>query len=242
MRNPLSKTVACWQTDQMKQTHQFAQLLLLAAVVLATPLGAQDQPAPNLVTQGRGAPGGVLRMYLARSLFAEGMAGKDALSVLNAARLAASVTLTDTPRTRETTPDAATATSPPSTPTDMFDTAASLAAGDDGLMDLIDASRREAGFAPLTNVVSSQSALVSNGTETWPQPFFGASLAEVAILGDGNGNLDMSITDGNGNLVCRDVGPSDMAYCSFFPAVNGTFQITVQNTEGAANTYLLLTN
>ena len=109
-------------------------------------------------------------------------------------------------------------------------------------MDLVDASRREAGFAPLTNVVSTQSTLPSNGQDAWPQPFFGTSLAEVAILGDGVSNLDLTVTDANGHLVCRDVGPSDTSYCSFFPAQNGMFHITVQNSGAAANTYVLLTN
>ena len=226
----------------MKHVSRFVRIALLAFLFPAAPSWAQDPPAPNLVTQGRGAPGGVLRMVLARFLYTQGLVSKDTLSVLNAARLAASVTLTDTPRTKTETDDEATALSPPPPQPDMFDAAANLATGDEALMDIVDASRREAGFAPLTNVISTQSTLQSNDQDAWPQPFFGTSLAEVAILGDSTGNLDLTVTDANGHLICRDVGPSDTSYCSFFPAQNGVFLITVQNTGAAANTYLLLTN
>ena len=215
-------------------------LFLLAAL---SPAAAQDQPVPNLTTAGRDAPGGVARMFAAHQLYALGLANKDPLTVLNAARLAASVTLTDTARPHETagTPSK-TGAAKPTSPAEMFATATTLAAENDALLDLIDASRREAPFIPLTTVVSSKSSFAGEETDVWPVPFYGAALAEVAILGNGTSNLDLKISDENGNPVCQDVGPADTAYCSFYPAQNGSFLITVSNAGPAANGYLLLTN
>lgn len=217
--------------------------ILLAALTPMTPTMAQDQPKPNLTPIGSGTQGGVARMVMAHQLYALGQANKDPLTVLNAARLAASVTLTDTARAHETTGDAtATVPSNPTTPAQMFDTATTLAAENETLLDLVDASRREASFVPLTGAVSSTSSLAKAQTDTWQVPFFGVSLAELAILGDGTSNLDLHVSDDQGNPVCQDIGPSDTAYCSFYPAQNGTFLITVTNTGRDANTYLLLTN
>ncbi len=220
---------------------RYFPLILLAA--LASPTTAQDIPAPNLATEGKGTQGGVARLVLARQLYAFGRANKDPLTVLNAARLAASVTPTDTPRAKETTGDASATAAPDiARHTQMFDTAAGLAAENEGLLDLIDISRREAAFAPVTGVVITTSTLTAAQTETWPVPFFGASLAELAIIGDGSGNLDLAVTDDFGNQICQDTGPADTAYCSFYPAQNGTFKIIVENTSSTANTYHLLTN
>ena len=219
------------------------RLIILVLLAALSPAMAQDQPPPNLATFGRGSPGGVARMVLAHQLYSLGTANKDPLTVLNAARLATSVTLTDTARPHETAGDAAKTTAAnPITPAEMFAKATTLAAENEALLDLIDASRREASFTPLTNVVSSKSSFAGEETDTWPVAFFGASLAEVAILGDGTSNLDLKISDENGNPVCQDIGPSDTAYCSFFPAQNGTFLITVSNAGPASNSYLLLTN
>jgi hypothetical protein len=245
LRNPLSKAVACCQKDrQPLQDHRMTrQLALILLAALASPATAQDLANPNYTTEGKGTPGGVARLVLSHQLYALGIANKDPLTVLNAARLAASVSATDTPRAKETTGDAtATAASNPTTPAQMFDTAATLAAENDALLDLIDTSRREATFTPLTGVVSTTTTLPATQSDTWSVPFFGASLAELAIIGDSSGNLDLMVTDEAGSPICLDIGPAHTAYCSFYPAENGTFKIIVQNTSNAANTYLLLTN
>lgn len=219
------------------------RLLLSLAIALGAPAIAQDQPAANLTTKGQGAQGGVARLVLAHQLYALGRANKDPLTVLNAARLAASVTLTDTPRTHETSGDPAPiAATNTATPANMFEIATTLAAENEALLDLIDASSQELNFAPLATAISTASTLTPMQSDIWPQPFYGASLAEIAILADENSNLDLKVADEHGNLVCQDIGPSDTAYCSFYPAQNGTFLITISNTGTSANSYLLLTN
>lgn len=219
------------------------RLCLILLCTVALPAAAQDQPAPNFAAEGQGLPGGVERIAFAQHLYALGLANKDALTVLNAARLAASVTLNDTPRAHETTGDTAEIAAVAAlSPAQMFDSAASLAAQDEGLLDLIDASKREATFTPIISVVSTASTLAAAQTDAWPLLFFGGSLAEVAILGGLSGTLDLQVTDENGNLVCKGAGASAVAYCGFYPVANGIFIVSVTNSASAAITYQLLTN
>lgn len=220
--------------------------LRLCLVLLATfagPAIAQDLPAPNLASQGSGTQGGVARIALAYQLYALGIANKDALTVLNAARLAASVTLTDTPRAKVSTGNpTGTAALIPLSADLMFDMAVTLATQDDALLDFIDASKREANFTPLVSVVSTASGLAPAQSDAWPVSFFGGSLAELAILGGTSGSLELLVTDANGNPACIGVGATLGAYCSFYPADNGTFMVSVINKDTAEIAYILLTN
>ena len=219
------------------------RLIPLMLLISLSPAAAQDQPPPNIANAGQGTEGGVARLVFAHQLYAWGVPNKDALAVLNAARIAASVTLTEAVRSPEPPPDTATASAlPPITPDVMFDRAATLAAENETLLDLIDASRREVAYAPATVAISSTSTIPKAQAQTWALPFYGEALAEVAFIGNGNSNLDLKVTDENGNLVCQDVGPQDTAYCSFFPAQSGAFLITVNNVGADTNTYMLLTN
>ena len=107
-------------------TRQFLLILLATQ----SPAWAEDRHAPNLMASGSGTQGGVARAFLSRQLYALGQANKDTITVLNAARLAASVTLLDTPRAHETAGDPASITAPnPITAAQMFDTAAALEIG-----------------------------------------------------------------------------------------------------------------
>lgn len=161
---------------------------LAFVILLATlsPAMAQDQPPPNLTTAGQGTQGGVARLFLSHQLFALGTAAKDPLTVLNAARLAASVTRTETTRAPDTAHEInAAAVQQPTSPADMFAAATTLAAENETLLDLIDTVRRETNYAPATVAVGSVGTISPAATQTWPVPFYGATLAEVAILETG---------------------------------------------------------
>lgn len=72
--------------------------------------------------------------------------------------------------------------------------------------------------------------------------FRGGDLAEVAIVGDGDTDLDLYVYDENGNLVGSDTDYSDNCYVSFYPKWTGSFKILVINRGSVYNRYLLLTN
>ncbi len=124
----------------------------------------------------------------------------------------------------------------------MLDAAPTFAVANEAILDLTDAFRREVPFVPVTNVVGTNSSVGSDETKTRPLPFFGASLAQVAMPGSANSNLNLNISDENGSLICQDVGPSDTTCYSFVPARNGMFQITVTNTGPATNSYVIAPN
>ena len=266
----------------------------LAAAALASvalPALSQDKSGPNLgPAAADAAPGGAATMGLAQELYALGSSQGDAVTVLAAAKLAASVDLAaaepaaldparivfaegddqetlrkkaapaaapaaPAPMMNDGTPRAAakatffTATSDeegaseaPVTAEEMFAKARELAADDETVLGLIDDALAEGARGRVGGAVEWLSRLPSGQTDVWEIPFYGNSYAEVAIVGDGDANLDVAVTDENGNVICYDVSWSDKLYCDWTPAWDGYFYVTVQNMGGSRNSYYLLTN
>jgi hypothetical protein len=264
-------------------------LATTAIVALTLPALAQDKSGPNAGTPAEGAaPGGAATMGLAQELYAVGVAQGDAVTVLAAAKMAASVEVTTAepaaldpakvtvaegettfakkaapaaapaapaPMMNDGTPRAAakasffSATSDeegaadgPVTAEAMFAKAKELAAGDDALLGVIDDAMAETGRGRIGGAVSWLSRLPAGSVDVWEVPFYGNSYAEIAVVGDGDANLDVMVTDENGNVFCYDVSWSDSLYCDFTPAWDGYFYVTVENVGGVRNSYYLMTN
>lgn len=130
----------------------------------------------------------------------------------------------------------------PATAEAMFAKAKELAADDEAVLGLIDDAMAEGSRGRIGGSVEWLSRLPSGQTDVWEIPFYGNSYAEVAIVGDGDANLDVAVTDENGNVICYDVSWSDKLYCDWTPAWDGYFYVTVQNMGGSRNSYYLLTN
>ncbi|WP_374646521.1 hypothetical protein [Tabrizicola sp.] len=272
---------------QKRLSLALATTAMLAA--LSLPLLAEDKSGANVGPSAEGtAPGGATTMGLAQELYATGVAQGDAITVLAAAKLAASVEATTAepaaldpakvafaeggqesfrkkaapaapaapaPMMNDGSPRAAgkatffTATSEdegaadaPVTADAMFAKAKELAAGDEALLGLIDDAMAEGSRGRIGGAVQWLSRLPAGQTDVWEVPFYGNSYAEVAIVGDGDADLDVAVTDGNGNVICYDVSWSDKLYCDFTPAWDGYFYVTVQNMGGVRNSYYLMTN
>lgn len=217
-----------------------AGALILA--LMAGPAPAQD--GPNVEGTGTGQRGGVAQILLAADLFALGLAQQDALTVLAAARLAGRVDVAEVARDRVTTGGeaAAPAAGGPATAAQMLAAAQALAGEDPLMLDLLAEVGAEVARDRVGGAVRSLAALPPGATDAWTLPFYGQSLAEVAILGNGGGNLDLRVTDEGGQVLCQDLGPADRAYCDFVPARTGYFIITVDNRGPGHNAYHLLTN
>lgn len=258
-----------------------------ALVALSIPAVAEDAKGPNIGATAEGAaPGAAATMSLAQDLYALGVAQGDALTVLAAAKLAASVEVTEGtagaldpatiifdqedllhkgafPAGPPKLPDAemadagrtasvvtlSTATSEdngasdaPVTADQMFATALELAGDDDVLIGLIEDAMAEGSRGRIGGAVEWLSRLPAGQTDVWEIPFYGNSYAEIAVLGDGDADLDIAVTDENGNVICYDVSYSDRVYCDWTPAWDGYFYVTVQNIGGSRNSYYLLTN
>lgn len=82
----------------------------------------------------------------------------------------------------------------------------------------------------------------ANSTDIFYIRFYGGELAEVALKGDGDTDLDLYIYDENGNLIDSDTGYSDACYASWQPKWTGTFKIKVKNRGDIYNEYALITN
>lgn len=231
-----------------------ALLLLLASL----PARAEEKKPPNLNTAATGTKGSVAQLALAQELYALGLARKDPVSVLAAAKLATAIEMkpveqkkatsgtaiagqTDGPEVKDGSALNDRAGGPPDAAT-MLASARALSGEDEVLAGLIEDILLEAARARASGANSTLSNLAAGQTDTWDVPFFGDSYAEIAVLGDGGANLDVLITDENGNTICYDVGWSDRIFCDFVPAWNGYFTVSVQNNGTRRNSYLLLTN
>lgn len=269
----------------------FALLIATTAIAATTlPALAQDKSGPNLgAVASDAAPGGAATMGLAQDLYALGAAQSDALTVLAAAKLAASVDLASAepaaldpakiafaegdqetlrkkaapaaapaapaPMMNDGTPRAAAkatffaatseeegAAEAPVTAKAMFAKAKELAADDEAVLGLIDDAMAEGSRGRVGGAVEWLSRLPAGQTDVWEIPYYGNSYAEIAVVGDGDANLDVAVTDENGNVICYDVSWSDKLYCDWTPAWDGYFYVTVQNLGGSRNSYYLLTN
>jgi hypothetical protein len=124
----------------------------------------------------------------------------------------------------------------------MFAKARVLAREDEALLGLIDDTIAEGPPSRVSDAVAWLSPLSAGQTDVWELPFHASIFAEVAILGDGDANLDVAVTDETGNLICTDVSWSDIFQCDWTPARDGYVYVTVQNLGGSRNSYFLLAN
>ncbi|MGB4827996.1 MAG: hypothetical protein WBP18_12110 [Paracoccaceae bacterium] len=263
-------------------------LATTALVALSVSAFAQDKTGSNVTTAETGTPGSAATMSMAYELYEMGVASGDALTVLTAAKLAASaegetrepaildaslITLegADQQTTRKKAAPAAVPAAPapimndeprpvakatflsatsddegkaeaPATAAQMFAKAMELAGDDEALKGIISDAEAEGSRGRIGGSVSWLSRLPGGNVDVWEVPFYGNSYAEIAVVGDGDSNLDMVLTDENGNVICYDTSRSDQVYCDFVPAWDGYFYITVENTGKSRNSYYLMTN
>lgn len=209
---------------------------------------AQEDQGPNLAASGTGRPGGVAQIALAHRLYAQGIERRDAVDVTTAARLAREVKLSPlaAPKATEAVESldqggGQLGAPGPVTIPGMLAAARALSGNDEVLLTLLDRVEAEAPDGRVTAAMA-ESVLAAGRRDVWMIPFFGGSLAEIAIVGDGDGNMDLTIADEAGAIVCLAAGPGDIAYCDWVPARNGSFTVTVTNLGSIENTYQILRN
>lgn len=210
---------------------------ILALLLLTTRALAQD--ATLLDPKARAEPGAVALYLQASQLYALGQQAKDPLAVVTAARLIRALTLTGSARV----PDPAPAAPTPLTPLDataMLATARMLDSGAN-YADLIEQVASELGPKPKA-LTATASTLPPGKAETWTLNFYGGTFAELAILGNGRSNLDWTVTDATGGLICVDHGSADRGVCGFTLRDNADIKVTVTNAGDAVDIYMLLTN
>ncbi len=209
--------------------------LLSALLITAAPALAEEA----LLDPVAPAQPGAVALYLqAQGLADLGRTAKDPLLVATAARLLHGLTLTLADRRPEPPSKAATHLPAPDAAT-LLDEARRLDAGQN-YSDLIDMLAREVPPQPRALRVSA-STLQPGQVEVWTLAFFGATYSELAILGDGRGNLDLFVAGAGDTVICQDRGSADVALCGFVLVENGEVTVTVSNAGAVADSYLLLT-
>lgn len=202
-------------------------LLALTLATLALPAQA-EAPSPVKVAE------------LSARLYAAGLAAGDPLLVLSAAKLRKS--LAPVPSDRAAL-DGAPGEGEPLGWEEMIATAKTLAAGDEALAGLIDDIRAEGIKGVASGPVYNSGSLSNGRGDTYPPiEFRGGEYAEVYVEARAATNLNLTVWDDQGRLVCSDTDISHIAYCGWTPAEAGTFTLKVENKGPASAAYALMTN
>lgn len=244
------------------KTKMFKRIILMlkttalctAALLAFVPLGAmaqEDRSGENIqVTDADQEAGGVGKIALAQELFDHATQNRDAVAALAAAQIMATVSTEDVEREKTTednpdldiTEDGSDGADSPATADSMFAAAMEFAGGDPTIVGLVEDAMAEGSRGRIGGASRTLSRLPGGQVDIFTVPFFGGSFAEVGIIGDGDSDLDLLVTDENGNVICRDTRLGDQIYCSFTPRWNGNFVIAVANMGRVRNSYYILTN
>lgn len=79
-------------------------------------------------------------------------------------------------------------------------------------------------------------------TDVYDITFTGGEIAEIAIGGDGDTDLDLWVYDEFNNYVASDTSSTDNAYVTWTPRWTGKFRVEVRNQGGVHNQYVFVTN
>lgn len=206
--------------------------LSLAVMLTALPVMAEE---PNLDSKAPAQPGAVATYLSAMALYDQGVAAQDPLMVLTAARMMRGLAPAPRPISGGLVPIR---TEWPAE--GMFGQAQELDAGG-AYSDLIEILSRETPPAPRALRLEA-SALEPAKSRSWTLQFYGGTYAELAVRGNGKGNLDFAVADAAGQIICQDRGNGDTAYCGFVALENGDFTVTVTNAGSTTDAFSLITN
>lgn len=177
---------------------------------------------------------------LSARLYAAGVEAADPVLMLAAARLRKTIAPEPIMRAAE---GGESGTDAPLGWEAMAEAAADLAGDDPAILGLIDDLRAEGSKGVASGPVYNIGQLARGKTDTYRNiDFKGGEYAEVYVEAQTTVDLNLSVTDAQGRLVCTDTDVSHIAYCGWRPDAAGTFTLTVQNKGGAGTGYALMTN
>jgi hypothetical protein len=233
----------------MSLKHISTALATTALVALGGISIAQDKTGENVGKGVEVTEGMVGDLTTAQNLYAWGVAHDSAVAVAAAAEIMASIDVKDVDRKVEVAPIEGADTSEGGDGVDapvdlatMLAKAKDLAAGDDQMLAMIADIEAGSSRGRIGGASRTLSRLSAGYYDTWTIPYYGGQLAELGIAGDGDADLDLLVTDENGNTICYDTSYSDRLYCSWTPAWDGYFTVIVKNMGRVRNSYYLLTN
>lgn len=126
---------------------------------------------------------------------------------------------------------------------EMLAKAEELAAGDDAVLGLIADARDEGVRGVTSGPVYNIGTLGNGGTDTYPAiDFIGGEYAEIYVEAKDATDLNLTVYDGQGRLVCSDTDRSPIAYCGWRPDQTAGFTMKVENHGPKGAAYALMTN
>jgi len=127
----------------------------------------------------------------------------------------------------------------------LFSEAKALAGSDKSLVAVID-SVQSASSAVSRGAVGGAKhktdRVRAGATDVFTIKYRGNRTAEVAVIGDGDTDLDLFVYDENGHLICSDRDSTDRTYCAWEPSWTGKFKIKIENLGSVYNVYDIITN
>lgn len=201
---------------------------------------AEDKPAA-----GSTAATPVELMAIADELARFGIESSDPVMLIAAARIKGQLNPTQleaTPEANEGEPAGEKDSGIDFSADGLLDRAATMAAGNSSVETLVASARAAGSRGAVGGPKATIDRVLAGDTDVWPIRYEGNQIAEIAISGDGDTDLDLYVHDENGNLICFDEDYSDQAYCRWAPRWTGTFYIKVKNLGGVYNQYSIATN
>ena len=177
---------------------------------------------------------------LSARLYAAGVDAADPVLMLAAARLRKSINPEPVMRAAE---GGEAGTDAPLGWAAMADAAADLASDDAGILGLIDDLRAEATKGVASGPVCNIGQLARGKSDNYRNiDFKGGEYAEVHVEAQTSVELNLSVIDAQGRLVCADTDVSHIACCGWRPDTAGVFTLSVQNKGAAGTGCALMTN
>lgn len=193
------------------------------------------------------AAGPVERLVLAQGLYEAGLAGRDGLSQLAAARLAAGVAVQRVERKPESTgpestgPESTGGGKPGATPAPrdaaaMRTGARAAVAADETLDILMTTTEAAAAVLPKGVVKGSEATLAQGQSHGYRLPAEGDVALDLGVLSDGSARLELEVTTDTG-VLCKAT-----AFCRVRLPESGFVTITLRNAGETEARYLFISN
>ena len=190
----------------------------------------------------------IAKITLANELAKYGYENSSALALIQAAEILAEIETQDlvfeSYEAGEGSQEAKVSAKPEFTAANLIASAKELAKGDKHLMALANKVKVQASNnrGLVGGPGRTVSRVLANSTDTYVLAFRGGEVAEIAVSGDGDTDLDLYVYDQNGNLIVCDTDYSDDCYVCWVPAWTGNFVIKIKNRGNVYNQYVMLTN
>jgi hypothetical protein len=236
----------------MSKSIPFRRVGVTVAAVLAiassVAMAADAPKGPNAGAKATSseAASAVETLALADSLAVYGIQNSDPVALIQAAKMKKSAPARALEAAKNTegtgTKGDAKATGYDLSADALLARAGTMAAGNATLEGLInDAKSTKSRGAVRGPTVHTDTVLAGN-TDSYVLAFRGGEQAAVLVSGDGDTDLDLYVTDENGNAICSDTDASDTMLCRWTPAWTGNFGVHVRNLGRVYNNYKLAVN